>query len=73
MKLLALIIFIGILVSLGSAIRFLIVDRSDSDRTVRALTWRIAMSVFFILLLIVGYKLGWIVPNTETPGRIPTL
>jgi hypothetical protein len=68
MKLLVLIIFVGILVSLGSAVRYLISDRSDSSRTVRALTWRIGLSVFLFVLLIVGYKLGWIVPNANTPG-----
>jgi len=69
MKLLAVLIFLGILVSLGSAVRYLVTDRSDSDRTVKALTWRIGLSVLLFLLLIVGYKLGWIEPNAHTPGR----
>lgn len=68
MKLLVLIIFVGILVSLGSAVRYLVSDRSDSDRTVKALTWRIGLSIFLLLLLVVGYKLGWIIPNANHPG-----
>jgi DUF2909 family protein len=70
MKAFVILIFLGILVSLGSAVKFLVADRSDSDRLVQALTWRIGLSIVLFLLLIVGYKLGWITPNADTPGRV---
>ena len=52
---LALIVF-----SLGSALFYLMRDRGGSDRMVRALTWRVALSVGLFLILIAAYYLGLI-------------
>lgn len=56
--------FVLILISLGSALFYLMRDRGDSDRTVQALTFRIGFSVALFILLIVANQLGWI----ETTG-----
>jgi hypothetical protein len=57
--------FIGlILASLGSALFFLVRDRGQSMRTVKALAVRVALSLALFLLLMIGYKLGFI------PGRL---
>lgn len=56
--------FVLILISLGSALFYLMRDRGDSDKTVRALTFRIGFSVALFILLIVANQLGWI----ETTG-----
>jgi len=53
-----------ILFSLGSALFFLIRDKGQSTRTVKALAVRVALSIALFLLLMIGYKLGFI------PGRI---
>jgi hypothetical protein len=56
---------IAILASLASALVFLFRDnkRADSRRMVRALTWRIGLSVALFLLLIGGFYFGYISPH----------
>lgn len=49
-----------ILFSLGSALVFLIRDKGQSTRTVKALAVRVALSLALFLLLMIGYKLGFI-------------
>jgi hypothetical protein len=63
MKLVVILILLGILGSLGSALVYLFRDTNDSRRTVRALTWRISLSVALFVLLLVGYWLGIIQPR----------
>lgn len=53
-----------ILASLGSALFFLVRDKGQSTRTVKALAVRVALSLALFLLLMIGYKLGFI------PGRL---
>ncbi len=48
---------------LGSALWFLIRDRGDSERTVKALTVRVSLSIGLFLLLLAGYYFG-LVPKT---------
>ena len=62
-KLLTILLMLGILGSLGSALVYLFRDSDDSRRTVRALTIRISLSVAFFVLLLMGYVLGYIQPN----------
>lgn len=49
---------VAILVSLGSAMVYLIRDKGKSDRTVKALTIRVALSISLFLLLMLGYYFG---------------
>ena len=63
MKLLVILILLGIVGSLGSALVYLFKDTNDSRRTVRALTWRISLSVALFVLLLVSYWLGLIQPR----------
>jgi hypothetical protein len=58
---------LGILVSLGLALKRLITDRGESTGTVRALTWRIGLSIALFLLLILGIATGVIVPHGVVP------
>ncbi len=58
------VLFMFIIVySLGSGLFYLVRDRSNSTRVVKALTWRIGLSLFLFILLLVAYALGWIVPH----------
>jgi len=66
-KLLVLLIFVGILASLGSGLVFLIKDKGDSSRTVKALTVRIAVSAGLFALLFVLWGLGMIAPHGVAP------
>lgn len=54
---------IAIVASLGSGLFFLVRDTSNEKRTVRALTWRIGLSLALILFLVVGYFAGWVQPH----------
>ncbi len=67
-KLFVLIVFAGILASLGSAMFYLINDKGGSGRTVKALTWRIGLSVALFASLFIAYALGLIEPHGVTPG-----
>ena len=52
-----------ILYSLGSALLFLVKDHGEGDRTVKRLTWRIALSLVLFLALWAAYQMGWIEPR----------
>ena len=59
MKIVAVIVLLVILVSLGSAGFFLVKDSGKTKRTVNALTVRISLSVALFLFLMFGYWMGW--------------
>ncbi|MEA5445712.1 twin transmembrane helix small protein [Gammaproteobacteria bacterium AB-CW1] len=63
MRLLILIIIVAILISLGSALRYLLKDAGQSKRAVWALTIRVGLSVALFLLLMLGFALGIIEPT----------
>jgi hypothetical protein len=62
-KIIVLLLIVLILFSLASGLYYLVKDRGTSDRTVRALTWRVGLSVALVVLLVAGYYLGFI-PKT---------
>ncbi len=49
--------------TLGKGMYCLVHDRGQSERTVKALTWRIGLSVSLFILLFVAFRLGWIQPH----------
>ena len=63
-KWLVLVIFFAIILSLVSAMLHLVHDyRGESKRMVRALTWRIGLSITLFFVLWLTWKLGWIEPH----------
>ena len=58
MKIVIIAFLVVILGSLGSALFYLMRDKGGSDRTVKALTVRVALSVTLFLLLMLGYYFG---------------
>lgn len=50
--------------SLGSALYFLMRDPAQSTRVVKALTWRIGLSMVLFILLMAAFMLGWIQPHS---------
>lgn len=60
MRVLVLIVFLGIIVSLGSALVYLMRDRGNSNRMAYALTWRVGLSVALFLCVLLAHYLGWI-------------
>jgi len=55
--------FIVILWNLGAGLYYMMTDKGTTNRTVRALTWRIGLSVLLILLVIAGILTGVIHPH----------
>jgi hypothetical protein len=49
-----------ILASLFSALFYLFKDKGQGERTVKALTIRISLSIGLFILLLIGFKLGLI-------------
>ena len=62
-KIIVLVLIALILVSLASGLYYLVKDRGASERTVKALTWRVGLSAALFALLMAGYYLGFI-PKT---------
>lgn len=52
-----------ILYNLGAGLYYLMVDKGQSNRTVRALTWRIGLSLALIAMIILGILTGYIRPH----------
>jgi len=63
MKAVIAVAFAGILVALGTALVFLLRDRGATNRTVNALTVRVALSVLLLLFIWFSYWMGWIEPR----------
>ncbi len=62
-KILVLFVMIIILVALGSGLFFLVRDEGNSMRTVKALTWRIILSLLLFLFLLISFHFGWLKPH----------
>jgi succinate dehydrogenase/fumarate reductase cytochrome b subunit len=60
---LILVFFIAIVYNLGAGLFFMMTDKGESDRTLKALTRRIALSVLLIALVILGIWTGVIRPH----------
>lgn len=63
MRILVLIFLAFILFSLGSALYYLVKDKGQSDRTVKALTVRISLSILLFVMLMASHYFGWIPQN----------
>lgn len=63
-KIVVVVLFLAILASLGSGLLFMLRDDAGSNRAIKALTWRISLSVAVFILLLLGAWMGWIEPNT---------
>jgi hypothetical protein len=59
-KIVILIMLALILTSLFSALFYMFKDKGQGERTAKALTIRIALSITLFIMLLVGFKLGLI-------------
>lgn len=69
MKLFVLLVLFAILASLGSALFQLARRDRDSKKMVRALTWRISLSVGLFALLLLAWAMGLIEPHGLAGNR----
>lgn len=63
MRYVVLIFIVLILASLASALYYLLKDKGGSDRTVKALTYRVGLSITLFIMLMLGYYFGWLPAN----------
>ena len=63
-KIFIIIVMLIILGALGSGLVFLVRDDGKSKRTVKALTWRIIISLSLFIFLFIAFSLGWINPHS---------
>jgi hypothetical protein len=64
MRIVIVLFIIAILGSMGSALYYMVTDRSRGNRMIRALALRVGLSVSLFLILMAGFYFGLI------PGRI---
>jgi succinate dehydrogenase/fumarate reductase cytochrome b subunit len=62
-KLIIIAFLVVILYNLGAGLYYMLSDKGRTDRTVNALTRRIALSVALILLIVLGIWTGVITPH----------
>jgi small neutral amino acid transporter SnatA (MarC family) len=62
-KIIIIVLLLIIIGSLTSGLVFMVRDKGHSNRTVKALTWRIALSLVAFALLMAGYFAGFIQPH----------
>ena len=58
MKIIVILFIVMILASLGSALYFMVKDKGASERTAKALTWRVVLSVTLFALLMLSFHFG---------------
>jgi len=66
-RLLILGLLAAILISLGTALYHLGSGKGDSEKLLRALTWRIALSLVLFALLMLAWRAGLIEPRGFRP------
>lgn len=62
-KLLIIAFLLVIVFNLGAGLYYMMVDKGQSGRTVKALTRRIAVSVALFILIAIGIATGYIQPH----------
>lgn len=62
-KILIVVVFLAVVGVLFSGLFFLVKDRSDSTRVVKALAWRVGLAAFLIVLVAIGIATGMLQPH----------
>lgn len=72
MKYLIALAFVAIVLSLGSALFFMLRGRqapAQGARMARALAFRVGFSILLFVCILISWKMGWIQPTGIAPGR----
>jgi hypothetical protein len=67
-KIIVVLFLFAIIGSLFSGLFFLMKDKGASERTVKALTVRVSLSVLLFILLMIGFATGLLQPHGAIPG-----
>lgn len=68
-KIVVVALLLAVVISLTSGMVFLVKDRGQGNRTVKALTFRIGLSLLAFFILILSYYAGWIQPHGLIPAQ----
>ena len=63
-------VMIAIVIALGSGLYFILFQKEKSDKAVKALTFRIGLSILLFAGLFVAFAAGWIKPHGLTISNI---
>lgn len=55
LNLLIILVMVGIVISLGLGLYFLVKDRGTTERTVKSLTVRVGLAVLLLVILAIGF------------------
>ncbi|MBS0588255.1 twin transmembrane helix small protein [Nitrosomonas sp.] len=58
MQIFAIILFLIIVYSLGSALYYMFKDKGNSTRMVRSLSIRVGLSLFLFIIMMIAYRLN---------------
>ena len=67
LKTLIAIVFLAIIISLGSGLFALVNDKANSKKLVNSLTVRVSLSVMLFVLLMIAYMTGMLQPHDVIP------
>ena len=67
-KIIIVLAMLAILFSLFRSLYFLTTEKSDSNKTVKNLSWRIGLSIALFVLIVISIFMGWLEPH-----GLPTL
>jgi hypothetical protein len=62
-RILIFLLLAAIISSLGTALYHLSTGKRDSDKLLRALSWRIGLSIGLFVLLLIAWRIGLITPR----------
>lgn len=68
-KLIVLALMLGAAIALGRALMALVRGESEEGKTMRALAWRIGLSVVVFLFVLLSMFMGWIEPHDVNPSK----
>ena len=68
-KVFVIVMLLLIVGSMASALIFMMTDKGQSNRTVKALTVRITLSLLAFVFLWIAYAAGWIKPHGILPAN----
>lgn len=63
MKIVVILLLVTVIYCLSSAVFYMLRDKGGSRSMAKALTWRIGLSFVLFILLLLGFKMGWIKPH----------
>lgn len=67
-KLFVFFLVLVIIYCLGSALYFMLSRKQTEKKMVKALTWRVVLSLTIFILLMLSFMMGWLQPHPITPN-----